>query len=53
MARSSSATEANATSGVFSEGFHTSALPHASAKAYLNALNKMAHGERMNPQMSG
>ena len=23
----------------------------ASAKAYLNALNKMAHGERMNPQM--
>ena len=24
----------------------------ASAKAYLNALNKMAHGERMNPQMS-
>ena len=23
----------------------------ASAKAYLNALNKKAHGERMNPQM--
>jgi 2-isopropylmalate synthase len=22
----------------------------ASAKAYLNALNKMSHGERMNPQ---
>ena len=25
----------------------------ASAKAYLNALNKLSHSERMNPQMGG
>ena len=37
MARSSSAWQASAQSGVFSEGFHTSASPQTSASAAFHA----------------